>query len=181
MDYVVNLVNMFEDKDSPFLKKIFRLPGDVIIRRAGANERHAILGVIAEYFHPNWVDEISPAFDKVPITCFIATQNGKLLGFACIDGLRKGFFGAMGVIPTARKTGVGRGILIECMRGLYEMGYPYGIIGGVAPDAQGFYKKVLEGYVSEIPNSDPGIYRYGVEEVNVNVYKDLYKAFREDK
>ena len=31
--------------------------------------------------------------------CFIATENGKLIGFACYDATAKGFFGPIGIDP----------------------------------------------------------------------------------
>ncbi|MBQ0105111.1 MAG: GNAT family N-acetyltransferase [Armatimonadetes bacterium] len=175
MDYVVNLVNMFEDKDSPFLKQIFELPGGIIIRRAEANEKHNILTMVAQNCPPCWADELEPAFSKTPVTCIIATsKEGDVLGFAGIDGLRRGFFGPTATLPEVRGKGVGRAILIESMRVLYNLGFPYGIIGGVAPTAEEFYKKVLGKYGSFIPTSIPGIYRNPMKENNNSIYMDFY-------
>ena len=176
MDYVVNLVCMFEDKDSPFLNKIFELPDGTVIRRAGANEKRNVASFVAAHFPNCWWDELAPAFSKTPLTCIIATtKEGRMLGFAGIDGLRRGFFGPTGVLPECRGKGVGRAILIESMRALYDLGFPYGIIGGVAPTAEEFYKKVLGKYGSFIPTSIPGIYRdAGEERVEADIYKDFY-------
>ena len=175
MDYVVNLVNMFEDKDSPFRKQIFELEDETVVRRAGSNEARNILGFVAENFPGGWVDELAPAFSKTPVTCIVATtKEGKVLGFAGIDGLRRGFFGPTGVLPECRGKGIGKAILIESMRALYNLGFPYGIIGGVAPEAEEFYKKVFGKYASFIPTSIPGIYRFPIEERNDDLYLEFY-------
>jgi hypothetical protein len=49
--------------------------------------------------------------------------------------------------------------LIACLHGLREMGYVYGIIGGVGPTE--FYTRTV-GAIA-IPDSDPGIYKDPLE------------------
>jgi predicted N-acetyltransferase YhbS len=53
-----------------------------------------------------------------------------------------------------RQIGVGKALLLACLWALREMGYVYGIIGGVGP--VDFYKKTVGAI--EIPGSDTGIY-----------------------
>jgi len=60
----------------------------------------------------------------------------------------------MGVAKSAREKGIGTALLLAAMWGLYEMGYVYGIIGGVGPVE--FYRKTVGAI--EIPESTPGIY-----------------------
>jgi predicted N-acetyltransferase YhbS len=42
-------------------------------------------------------------------------------------------FGPTGVLESARGKGIGTALLIAALRGLKEMGYAYGVIGGVGP------------------------------------------------
>ena len=44
--------------------------------------------------------------------CFIATENGKVIGFAFYDSSAKGFFGPIGVEPTRRGERIGQALLI---------------------------------------------------------------------
>jgi predicted N-acetyltransferase YhbS len=60
----------------------------------------------------------------------------------------------MAVIPEMQSKGVGRALLLASLWGLREVGYVYGVIGGVGPIE--FYQKAVNAMV--IPDSDPGIY-----------------------
>ncbi|MFC4994570.1 GNAT family N-acetyltransferase [Rubritalea tangerina] len=148
------LVNLYELPDSSELYQKLHDQG-IILRRANAYERHIVADWVGEHFSPKWVSEVKVAFSRQPITCYIATRNKEILGFACIETTAKGFYGPTGVSDAARGTGIGKALLLRTMEALKESGYVYGIIGGVGPIE--FYKKAV-GAV-EIPNSTPGIYR----------------------
>ena len=60
----------------------------------------------------------------------------------------------MGVLETMQGRGIGKALLLACLWGLREMGYVYGIIGGVGPIE--FYRKTVG--ASMIDDSTPGIY-----------------------
>jgi len=95
-------------------------------------------------------------YDEIGLlSCFIAVQDGKIIGFACYDVTAKGFFGPTGVTAEARGQGVGRALLLATLHGLAEMGYAYAIIGGAGP--VDFYRKAVGAI--EIEGSEPGIYR----------------------
>jgi len=127
----------------------------IIMRRARAYERHIVADWVGKHFSPKWVSEVKIAFSRQPVSCYLATRDKEVLGFACYDTTAKGFYGPTGVGEAARGTGIGKALLYKCMFALKEQGYVYGMIGGVGPRA--FYEKAI-GAV-EIPGSDPGIYR----------------------
>jgi len=126
----------------------------IILRRARAYERHIVADWVGEHFSPKWVSEVKVAMSRQPVTCFIATRDKKILGFACVETTAKGFYGPTGVSEEARGTGIGKALLFMAMEGLRDAGYVYGVIGGVGP--REFYEKAIN--AKEIPGSDPGIY-----------------------
>ena len=126
----------------------------VILRRPGAYEKHLVANWAGEEFSAKWKSEVEVAFSRQPISCFIATREKQILGFACYETSARGFFGPTGVSEAARGTGIGKALLFKALEGLRECGYAYGFIGGVGP--REFYEKAC-GAV-EVPGSDPGIY-----------------------
>ena len=126
----------------------------VILRRPGAYEKHLVEDFVREHFSLKWVSEVQVAFSRQPITCFIATKEKEILGFACYETTGKGYFGPTGVAGTARGLGLGKALLFKALEALRESGYSYAFIGGVGPKE--FYAKTV-GAV-EIPGSDPGVY-----------------------
>lgn len=58
------------------------------------------------------------------------------------------------MLPEYRKRGIGNALLIECLHGLWELGYSYAIIGGAGP--VDFYARSVGATVIE--GSVPGIY-----------------------
>jgi hypothetical protein len=133
---------------------------EVIIRQARAYEKHTVVNWVREFFGPGWGSECEVAFSNHPVSCYIATEKGVLLGFACYESTCKNFFGPTGVIMPARTRGIGRALLLSCLHAMQAEGYAYAIIGGVGPQA--FYKKVAGAI--EIPDSTPGIYRDMLED-----------------
>ena len=126
----------------------------VTLRRARAFEKHTLAAFARDHFSAKWVSEIEVAFSRQPVACFIATRDGKVLGFACFETTQRGFFGPTGVIESARGIGLGKALLFKALDALRELGYAYAIIGGVGP--REFYAKNCGAI--EIPGSDPGIY-----------------------
>jgi predicted N-acetyltransferase YhbS len=126
----------------------------LIIRRAQPFEMSRVRGFIERNFHLSWADEVSVGFANKPVSVFIATRDGDIVGFAAYECTRRAFFGPMGVLESERGRGAGKALLIACMHGLAEMGYVYGIIGGVGPVE--FYEKTVGAI--PIAHSTPGIY-----------------------
>ena len=105
-------------------------------------------------FSSYWADEVMNAFAHQPPTCFIATHERKIVGFSAYECTRRDYFGPTGVSPDFRGKGIGRVLLLECLRAMYELGYVYAIMGGVGP--ADFYAKCVG--ATPIPDSTPGIY-----------------------
>lgn len=150
MDMLVRLY------DLPDIEEELRKLGKegILIRRPGAYERHLVAGWVDRNFSPKWVSETKIAFSRQPVSCYIATREKKILGFACYDVTARGFLGPMGVAEGARKSGVGKVLLVSALNALREMGHAYGIIGGVGP--ADFYARTVG--AMPIEGSSPGIY-----------------------
>jgi GNAT superfamily N-acetyltransferase len=127
----------------------------IVVRRALPPERLIVLEWIGKHFDQGWVAEAAMALSHLPVTCWVAVQDNRLLGFACHDATAKGFFGPTGVAEAARGQGIGEALLIATLRGMREAGYGYAIIGAAGPVT--FYTRRLDAL--EIPESKPGLYR----------------------
>ena len=144
------------------LVKLYELPAishfadeQITFRRALTPEKHIIIDWIGTHFSAHWQSECEVTFATHPVSCFIATRDGDLIGFACYDATAKGFFGPTGVLETARRGGVGRHLLLLSLHDMFAQGYAYAIIGGAGPVE--FYTRAVNAV--EIPGSKPGIYR----------------------
>ena len=124
------------------------------IRRAQPFEITPVRLFIEENFSIAWADEISIGFANKPVSVYIATRAGRVIGFAGYECTRKTFFGPTGVVESERGRGIGKSLLVASLWGLRELGYVYGIIGGVGP--MEFYREAVGAFV--IPDSEPGIY-----------------------
>jgi GNAT superfamily N-acetyltransferase len=126
----------------------------ITLRRARAFEKHTVAEFARTHFSAKWVSEVEVALCRQPVSCFIATKDKVILGFACYETTTRGFFGPTGVAEAARGTGIGKALLFKALEGLRDIGYAYAIIGGVGP--REFYAKACGAI--EIPGSDPGVY-----------------------
>lgn len=148
------LVRLYDLPDSSTLAQQVEAVG-ITVRRARAFEKHIVSEFAAKNFSQKWASEVEVAITRQPISCFIATREKRILGFACYDTTMRGFFGPTGVIEEARGLGLGKLLLLHSLEALRESGHAYGIIGGVGP--REFYEKACGAI--EIPGSDPGVYR----------------------
>jgi predicted N-acetyltransferase YhbS len=145
-DLLVNLLKLPESEG-------VAQPG-VNIRRAQPFEITPVREFIRNKFSIAWADEVSVGFANKPVTVFIATRDGRVIGFAGYECTRKAFFGPTGVAESERGRGIGKALLLESLWGLRELGYVYGIIGAAGPVE--FYQRTIGATV--IPDSEPGIY-----------------------
>jgi predicted N-acetyltransferase YhbS len=127
----------------------------IVMRRALAPEKHKVTAWVRQAFSEAWASEAEVAFSRQPVSCFIAVQQKKIVGFACHDATCPNFFGPTGVDPKAQKNGIGKALLFACLEDMKHEGFGYAIIGGVGPAE--FYAKAV-GAVA-IEGSEPGIYR----------------------
>lgn len=148
------LVRLYDLPDSTVLYQSIESRG-IVLRRARAFEMHTVAEFAAEHFSPKWASEIRVAVTRQPVSCYVATRNRKLLGFSCYETTMRGFFGPTGVLESERGSGIGKALLMKALEGLRDLGYAYGIIGGVGP--REFYERNCGAI--EIPGSSPGVYR----------------------
>lgn len=147
------LVRLYDLPDSTGLYQAIADQG-ITLRRARAFEKHTIEAFARAHFSEKWASEIAIALTRQPVSCFIATKDKQILGFSCCETTHRSFFGPTGVIEAARGTGLGKALLFKALENLRDIGYAYGIIGGVGP--REFYEKNCGAI--EIPGSDPGVY-----------------------
>ena len=150
-DMLVNLLKLPEKAEQ--LKSLEGL--GVLIRRAQAFELTQVRRFIEDEFSVAWADEASIGFSRMPVTIFVATRDRRVIGFAAYECTRRAFFGPTGVAESERGKGAGQALLLECLYGLRELGYVYGIIGAAGPTE--FYRRTVGATV--IPDSEPGIYQ----------------------
>lgn len=126
---------------------LYRLPGfdlapNVKIKRAFVGDKQKILAFVEENFGKGWLGETEHALMQEVSKCFIATENGTILGFSCFDATARGYFGPIGVAPASRGKNVGAALLISTLNAMREYGYGYAVIGWVK-DAEMFYRKTV--------------------------------------
>lgn len=127
----------------------------ITIRRALPAEKLYVVKWVSQHFNMHWQGECDVAFSYLPPTCWIATENQQIVGFACYDTTAKGFFGPTGVSEALRGRGTGKALLLICLHAMRWNGYGYAIIGGAGPVE--FYQKAVGATVIE--ESHPGVYK----------------------
>lgn len=151
MDMLVKLYDLPSSEDA--FRRV--AAAGISVRRALAPEKHKVLDWIRDNFSQAWASEADVAFGRQPVSCFVALEAKRLLGFACHDATCPNFFGPTGVDPGARGNGVGAALLLACLEDMRHQGYGYAIIGGVGP--ADFYARAVGAI--PIEGSEPGIYR----------------------
>jgi GNAT superfamily N-acetyltransferase len=137
------------------ISNLTRLPREeelagIKIKRAFAGEKMRVMDFIRQNFSEGWVYEAENAL--MQHKCFIATKEGRILGFACYDATAKGYFGPIGVLEETRGQGVGTALLLRTLTCMKEEGYGYAVIGWV-DDAELFYRKTVN--AEWIPGGEP--------------------------
>ena len=148
-DMIVKLYELPEL--APCLDKI--AANGVTIRRAMPYEKSQVLDWVLG-FQASWVDECDVGFSQIPHKCFIATDDGRVVGFGVYDVVVKNMFGPTGVDESQRGKGIGTVLLLACLHAMRNDGYAYATIGGIGP--REYYEKVVGATVIE--GSTPGIY-----------------------
>lgn len=147
------LVKLYDIPDvTPLLKTLE--DERILIRPARACEKHLVVEWVANMFGDGWASECEVAFSHQPVSCFIATAAGEILGFACYDSTCKNFFGPTGVAKKKRRHGIGKALLLSCLQAMAANGYAYAIVGGTGP--ADYYAKTIGATI--IAGSTPGIY-----------------------
>ena len=128
----------------------------ILIHRPLASTKTRVLDWVKSHSTLSGANECEVCFSRLPVSCFIASREGEVLGYACYHATAPNFFGPTRVLETEQGKGIGKALLLACLHAMRAEGYVYGIIGGVGPAE--FYEKCVG--ASLIPNSTPGIYRF---------------------
>ena len=131
------------------------------IKKALAPDRSKIIAFSRICAKDDYSDEVQAAFSNNPVTCYIATREKELIGFACYEATCRNFFGPMAVLESERKKGVGKALLLMALESMRELGYAYAIIGWPANSAVSFYKKCVDAIM--IDESSSGVYKRMIE------------------
>ncbi len=150
-DMLVKLYDLPEIE--PLIKKL--KDQGIVIRTAMPHEKNDVVEWAKDTFGEGWASECEVAFSNHPVSCFIATQTRKIIGFACYDSTCKNFFGPIGVVEIKQGMGVGKALFLSCLHTMAANGYAYAIIGWAAPTD--FYARTAGATIIE--GSSPGIYR----------------------
>lgn len=126
----------------------------ITIRKPHPWDSTLLRSFVSKQFSDAWGDETNMAFSSQPPTCYIATHERKIIGFAAYECTARNYFGPTGVDPAYRGQGIGKVLLVKALQSLREMGYVYAVIGSVGPTE--FYARQVGAVV--IPDSVPGVY-----------------------
>ncbi|MCL6459547.1 MAG: GNAT family N-acetyltransferase [Gorillibacterium sp.] len=148
------LVKLYELNETESIEQFEKRTG-VTVRRAIAPEKHVVIDWVSNHYGLPWISECEVAFTRSPVTCLIAVEGNKVLGFACYDATTKGFFGPTGVDEKEQGRGIGKMLCLYAMQLMRADGYGYAIIGGAGPKE--FYAKAVGATIIE--GSIPGIYK----------------------
>ena len=146
LDILVNLYNLPNDDDPT---KAMKEKG-VGIKRGLGPDKTEILEFIKREFSQGWADECEKAIFNS--TCYIATLNGEVVGFACYDSTALGYYGPLGVAAKARKLGIGSALTAKCLLAMREKGYGYAIINAGPVE---YYIRTLN---AQVIGDHPGVY-----------------------
>jgi len=151
-DMLVKLYDLKNDWDFLAVQEAL---GITIRKPLGTEKRLVVDWVRRHFLLDGWASEADKAISNLPVSCFIAIRNKKLIGYACYDATALGFFGPTGVLKSRRGRGTGKALLLACLLDMKLKGYGYAIIGWIGPGE--FYRQAV-GAV-EIPDSTPGIWK----------------------
>jgi GNAT superfamily N-acetyltransferase len=151
-DMLVKLYSLPDVK--PFIDKLNK--SEIEIRKSEPSEKFIISEWIKRYFTKTWAEGCKLAFNRKPVSCYIAITKIKsidftketfklmpetIVGFACYDVASKGMFGPIGVREDYRGKGIGKTLLITSLLAMMKEGYAYAIIGE-AGSIEYYYKIV---------------------------------------
>lgn len=136
------LVRLFDIDNSYELEQKLLAQG-IKIKKALAPDRSKVVDCVKTCSDWDYSDEVIAAFANNPVTCYIATKDKKIIGFACYEATAKNYFGPTVVLEEERKKGIGKALLLKSLESMKEMGYAYAIIGWPSALAIPFYEKCV--------------------------------------
>lgn len=156
-DMLVKLYNIPHSHDIE--ENLFK--SGIRIKKALAPDRSRIIAFSRTCVKDDYSDEVQAAFSNNPITCYIATREKKIIGFACYEATARNFFGPMAVLESERRKGIGKALLLKSLESMQELGYAYAIIGWPAKSAIDFYKNCVDAIL--IDKKSAGVYKRMIE------------------
>ena len=99
--------------------------GGIDLKRIEPSEREALSALLSSVF-PHWLDTVKRVPERGPQRLHIASAQDSVIGFAVSDGE---WFGPIGVDPAYRGKGIGRTLLLRCLRDVRERGHERALIG----------------------------------------------------
>ena len=118
------------------------------LARLAEGDQLALTEFVDRRFSPNWTAEALHALTLRPVPCHVAWFDGRIVAFAAAEVTNPGWFGPMGTHARHRRHGVGRVLLLRCLRDLRTRGYREATIGWVGP--MGFYERACGARVSRV-------------------------------
>lgn len=157
------LVKLYDLPDVANEEGALRQQG-IFIKQSLPHNMHRIVSYVRDTFSEAWASECTVSFSNKPVSCFVALDGDKIVGFACYNATCLSFFGPTGVSEEYRGRAIGKVLLVKCLLAMRDIGYAYGIIGWVE-EALPFYMKAVNAI--EIPDSFPGVYQraIGIERI----------------
>lgn len=110
-DMLVKLYNIPHSHDIE--ENLFK--SGIRIKKALAPDRSRIIAFSRTCAKDDYSDEVQAAFSNNPITCYIATREKKIIGFACYEATARNFFGPMAVLESERRKGIGKALLLKSL------------------------------------------------------------------
>lgn len=147
MDLIVNLYQEKLKDAKPLLKD-----DTIKIKRILSPNSDHLVKFVLETFNDTWASEVKAAIYSPAPTCYIATKDGVIIGFACYDATAKGYFGPTGINPEFRGLNIGQVLWVETLKAMKEAGYGYAIVGGTTDLLSNFYGKYID--LIKVDNKD---------------------------
>lgn len=137
------IVNLYEKED--FLKdnNVKVKNEEIKVKRLLSPNSDRLVEFVQKHFSIGWTSEVKAGIYKENPTCFVATHNSEIIGFACYDATAKGYFGPTGVNEEYRGNNIGQVLLLTTLNAMKESGYGYAVIGGVNDKVAGFYGRYV--------------------------------------
>ncbi|MFN8502434.1 N-acetyltransferase family protein [Kouleothrix sp.] len=106
---------------------------------------------LSEWVHAEWGSiwqwEALSTYANDPVSAFVALKEGKLCAFACYDTSSfRNVFGPTGTAEDQRWKGLGRVLLLRCLRDLRELGFERAEISWVGPIS--FYARTVDAAIN---------------------------------
>ena len=132
----------------------------IAFRRATAADKEAAIALAGSH-SAIWAIEVQLAYEKDPVSLFLAESRGRLVGFGCYGTGGPMFFGPTLTVDEMRGLGIGSVTLKRCLADMQRLGWRRIEINSAGPMA--YYARsvgatmgrVLWSWEKELPSSGP--------------------------